>query len=294
MGGPAWIFVSILIGYSLLCAALFFFQRKVLYRPEPGRVVPTDWNLSDFITVTVETRDGLGIDSWYLQPPQSDGEVIVVFPGNSGHLGRRALKARAFAQAGYGVLLAGYRGFSGNPGEPTEQGLYHDARAALDFLVSRGISGRRLVLYGEFLGCSMAVQMASERRVGAVVLEGAHTSITDVANIHYPFLPVSAMLLDRFRTITRIRQILAPLLILHGECDRTVPVRIAQALFAAAAEPKKSVWFPEGDHTDLWKHGALDEILSFLKGLRPGSGPPPATLDQAMPQVRRNLPAVRR
>src|SRR5437867_7938918 len=109
-----------------------------------------------------------------------------------------------FGADGYGVLLVEYRGYGGNPGSPSEAGLYHDGRAALAFLEREGITGRRLVLYGESLGSAVAVQLAATREVGALVLESPFTSIAAVARHHYPYVPVDWLIWDPFVALANI------------------------------------------------------------------------------------------
>ena len=162
------------------------------------------------------------------------------------------------------MLLAEYRGYGGNPGTPSEEGFYADGRAALDFLAAREVPAARIVLYGESLGTGVAVQLALERRVGAVVLEAPFTSAVDVGADIYPFLPVRLLARDRFDSIAKIAAIGAPLLVLHGEADKVVPVRFGRALLAAARQPKEGVFVPGAGHADLYQHGGAGIVLDFL------------------------------
>ncbi len=99
--------------------------------------------------------------SWYLAP-REDWPVILYFHGNGGNIGHRAERVERFGHEGYGVLMAEYRGYGGNPGAPTQTGLFDDARAGLDFLQDQGIAAHRLVLYGESLGTGVAVDIAAQ------------------------------------------------------------------------------------------------------------------------------------
>lgn len=267
------------VAYLVAGFGLFVFQRHMVFQPDRTIQVPGDWRLPLFRVVTVTTADGLGIDGWYA-PAAADRPTVVLFHGSGGHLGLREGRARVLHQAGYGVLLAGYRGYAGNPGWPSEKGLYADARAALDFLVGQGVSGRRLVLYGESLGCAVAVQMASERRVGAVILETPFTRLAEVVGRLLPLFPVALLLRDRFDLLSAVGGIQVPLLLLHGEKDRMVPVRLGRAVFAAASQPKQAVWLAQAGHTDMVAHGALETVLGFLNRLGKPVPVPPPTLEQ--------------
>ena len=253
-----------LVAYSGIVGGLFVFQRRLLYRPGQSRPVLSD-DLARLGVREIETvtEDGLTLRSWYL-PPRPGGPVIAYFHGNGGHIGYRAERLRRFARAGYGVLLAEYRGYSGNPGTPCERGLYADAAAALDFLEHAGIAPHRLALWGESLGSGVAVQAASRRHVGAVILEAPATSIAEVAQHHFPFVPAARLVQDRFDALSRIGGVRVPIMILHGERDRVVPIRFGRALFEAAPEPKEG-WFVAGaGHEDLGHFGGLDAAVAFL------------------------------
>jgi fermentation-respiration switch protein FrsA (DUF1100 family) len=170
---------------------------------------------------------------------------------------------------GYGALLVEYRAYANNPGSPTEQGLYADGRAALAQVKARGYGGKSLVFYGESLGTGVATQMAYEayeqgEAVAAVILEAPFTSIADVGAGRYPFLPVQLLTRDRFESLARIKNLAAPLLIIHGERDRTVPVKFGKRLFDAASAPKERLWVAEAGHNDLFDFGAGEAVLAFL------------------------------
>ncbi|HSK40475.1 MAG TPA: alpha/beta hydrolase [Arenibaculum sp.] len=252
--------------YGGMIGLLYAGQRNLLYFPHRRAVEPAAWGVPDMAPVRVRTADGLSLTGWYRAPPAGrPAPVIVLFHGNAGHLGLRGFKARLFLDAGYGVLLAGYRGFAGNPGRPSEPGLHADARAVLDHLLADGIPPERLVLYGESLGTGVAVRMAAERRFAALVLEAPYTSVADVGAIRFPWAPVRLLMHDRFDSLSRIPQAEMPLLVVHGERDRIVPVHLGRRLFAAAQEPKRAVWLSHAGHNDVYDHGAGRAVLDFLK-----------------------------
>ena len=251
--------------YALVAAGLYVGQRSLLYFPNRVAPDPARYGLADAIApVDYRTEDGLVLSGWYRQAAQADQATIVYFHGNAGHHGDRGPVVRYLWEAGYGVLLAGYRGYGGNPGTPSEAGLAADARAAAGWLAEQGVNPACIVLYGESLGSGVAVRLASERRVAAVVLESPFSSVADVGQAHYPIFPVKLLLRDRFDSLSRIAGIGAPLLVMHGEADRTVPIRFGRRLFAAAAEPKQAWWVPGSGHVDLHRHGASDIVLDFL------------------------------
>ncbi len=248
--------------YVGLAAALFVVQRQMLYIPFGAIEEPRVAGVPEMAAVRPRTSDGLDIVGWHAPPREAGAPTVVLFHGNGGHLGMRAWMARALLDAGMGVMLAGYRGYEGNAGSPSEDGLYADARAALDWLAERGVAGGDLVLYGESLGTGVAVKMASERPVAAMILQSPYTSIADVAATMFWFLPVHWLVRDRFDSLSRIAALRVPLLVVHGERDDLIPVALGRALFAAAREPKRALWIPEGGHNDLWDR-VRDTVMTF-------------------------------
>ncbi|WP_119458445.1 alpha/beta hydrolase [Rhodospirillaceae bacterium SYSU D60014] len=254
--------------YMLVLGLMFGFQRQLLYLPSREAPDLAESGVDRLMEpVRVTTADGLEILLWYCPPSTPNAPVLALFHGNGGHIGHRAPKMKPYIEAGYGVLLAGYRGYGGNPGRPTEEGLYSDARAALDFFARQGLGAERLVLYGESLGSAVAVQMATERSVAALILEAPMTSVAAVAQARYPIFPVRWLVLDRFDSLAKIGSVRAPLLLMHGERDTVVPIRFGRVLFEAANEPKEARYFTDAGHNDLQAFGAPDAVLDFLERL---------------------------
>ena len=256
--------VGVALVYAALLIALYLGQRSLLYLPDSTRPQLGRLTESDFRGVTLTTADGLSLLSWY-RPADNGTPVVAYFHGNGGNIGYRTDRMMRFAQQGLGVLLLEYRGYGGNPGTPTEAGLYADAEAGLDFLRTEGIPANRLVLYGESLGSGVAVNMAAGREIAALVLEAPFTRLADVASYHYPYVPASLLLRDRFDSLSKIGRVRAPILILHGERDSVIPARFGHALFAAAPEPKEGWFSPEAEHENLARFGALDAVFDFIK-----------------------------
>ena len=252
------------VGYAALVGGLYLFQRQLLYLPDRTRPELAGLAELGVREVTLSTDDGLSLLSWYL-PPHPGRPVIAYFHGNGGHIGYRFERLLRFAREGYGVLMLEYRGYGGNPGTPTEAGFYTDAGAALAFLKREGVAPNRLVLYGESLGSAVAVQLATQHEVAALILEAPPTSVAEVAQCHFPFVPAARMVTDRFNSRSRINRVKVPILILHGESDRVVPIRYGRTLFKAAPEPKEAWFVPEAGHEDLARYGALDVVVAFIE-----------------------------
>lgn len=248
--------------YVGLVGAMYLLQRKLMYFPIQALPPPAAAGAADMEAVRLTTDDGLDLVAWY--KPAVSGAEIIYLHGNGGNISHRAAKIRPFLEAGHGVLLLSYRGYGGNPGTPTEAGLIADGHAAYDFLMKREVPQGRIVLLGESLGSGVAVAVAAIREVGAVILEAPFTSAAAVGQRAYPIFPVRWLIRDRFDSLSLIRRIGAPLLIVHGEDDRVVPAELGRELFEAAVEPKQGIFIPGADHNNLEVFGLQGYELDFL------------------------------
>ena len=238
-------------------------QRALLYFPADNLPTPAEIGATAYDVVELTTADGLSLTAWHAVA--EDGwPTIVYLQGNAGNIAGRVPKLRPFRAAGYGVLLVGYRGYGGNPGTPSETGLLADGQAGLTYLTDAGVPPDRVVLFGESLGTAVAVRLAASNRVAALILEAPFTSVIDAGRYHYPLLPVETLAEDRFDSIRHIVDVTAPVLIVHGERDRIVPVAQGRRLLATAPEPKRGVFLPLAGHNNLSAFGAADIQLAFL------------------------------
>ena len=253
-----------MVAYAALVGGLYLFQRQLLYLPDKTRPELLGLEKLGVREVMLSTEDGLSLLSWYL-PARPGRPVIAYFHGNGGHIGYRAQRLLRFAREGYGVLMPEYRGYGGNPGAPSETGFYADGRAALAFLDHEAIAATRLVLYGESLGSGVAVELAVRHEIAGLILEAPFTSVAEVAQCHFPFVPAARLVTDRFDSLSRIGRVRAPILVLHGEGDRVVPVRFGRALLDAAPGPKEGWFAPEAGHEDLARFGGLDVVVAFIE-----------------------------
>jgi fermentation-respiration switch protein FrsA (DUF1100 family) len=237
---------------GLAFGALWLGQRGLIYFPDSRAPEPGAVGLPSAETAAFETEDGLRLEGWFIPPRgHATGYTVIVFNGNAGHRGHRAELAGQLSARGLAVFLFDYRGYGGNPGLPSETGLARDARAALA-AVGRvpGVDVTRIVFFGESLGAAVAVRLALEFPPAALILRSPFTSLTDVGQHHYPFLPVRLLLRDRYPTIDRIGRITSPLLVIAGDADRVIPLLDSREVFDAAPEPKRLVVIPGADHND--------------------------------------------
>jgi hypothetical protein len=249
-----------------LTALMFLGQRKLMYFPDRARVSPAAAGLPAVRELELATPDGERLIAWHGKA-RPGRPTILYFHGNGGSLAARADRIRQLMAAGLGVLMPTYRGYGGSSGSPTEAHNVADARLALAHLRGLGVPARSVVLYGESLGSGVAVQLAAAEEVAGVILDAPFTSAVDVAGLAYPWLPVRWAMLDRYDSAAHIGRVRAPLLVMHGERDAVIPLRLGRALFELANEPKRLVTFRHGNHSDLFQHGALQAVLEFVAGL---------------------------
>lgn len=251
---------TLIIVYILKGIALYTFQRHFLYFPPDRPAVTTD---KDITVAEPVTADGLHLKAWFA-PPKGNKPVVAYFHGNGDDISIAPLVMPYFLKHGYGMIMCEYRGYSQLPGEPTEQGLYADARACLDWLKQKGYGIDKVVFYAHSLGTGVAVQLATEFQPKILILESAFTSIMDMARPHYPLYPIDIMARDRFDSLSKIAQVHANLLMVHGFKDDLVPFDLGRRLFGAANQPKTFIAIYDGGHNDLYLHGVGDNVVDWL------------------------------
>ena len=244
------VFVAVL--YLSVLVFFFFDQRNLLYYPTHTYTPLAEAYANHaFQEIFVKTEDGIPLKAWYA-PAAAKPCTIVFFHGNGDSLLTAAQVADPYVSAGYGFLLAEYRGYSGLPGAPTETGLYQDARADLRDLMARGVEEKHIILFGHSLGTGVAVEMATEFHAGGAMLLAPYLSIPKAAQAHYPFLPATLLALDRFDSEKKIGSVHAPLLIVNGVRDDVIPPSEGIKLYSLANEPKEFHSLPNRGHNDAF------------------------------------------
>lgn len=269
-----WALVAAIV---LVLAVIWLFQRRLIYFPLNEPVPPAASVLPAAEEVSFQTEDGLPLRGWFVPALGAGRFTVLVFNGNGGDRSYRAPLAAGLARKGLSVLLFDYRGYGGNPGNPSERGLASDARAARAYLDSRrDVDSDKIAYFGESLGAAVAVTLAVERAPAALILRSPFTSLSDMGRLHYPFLPTGPLLRDRFDSVGRVGRVACPVLIVAGERDQIVPLEHSRRLFDAISTTGQLVVVPGADHNDyelLAGEQLIAEIVRFLDTVETGDPP---------------------
>lgn len=260
------VLTALLIAFVGIHVFFYLAQRQLMYFPSRERVLPRDVGLADVEEVTLRNVSGESLLSWF-GSAQTGRPTVLFFHGNGGAVNHRAHRFRGLMADGFGVFMLGYPGYGGSDGRPSEPGFVEGARLAYEHLVGQGILPEDIVIYGESIGSGVAVRLAADVGAKALVLEAPLSSAADVARVHYPWLLAGPLIKDTYRAVDVVDRIDMPMLVIHGESDRIIPIDIGRRLFDAASEPKTFVGIAGAGHNDLHLY-ATDEIAAdFIDAL---------------------------
>ena len=261
------ILLTAYIGFALV---LYFFQSHLVFYPEAGREIiaaPSHVGLP-YKDVRLTTDDGLSLHGWFIPAAEARGTVLFLH-GNAGNISHRIDTLQMFHRLGYSTLIFDYRGYGNSGGTPSEQGTYRDAEAAWRYLTEqRRIPSCRIVLFGESLGGAVASWLAARQKPAALVIASGFTSVPDLAQHFYPYLPVRWLAHLRYDTRKNLRAVAVPVLIAHSPEDEIIPFEHGQALYAAANSPKRFLELG-GGHNDgfiFMRESWVRELKDFLGG----------------------------
>ena len=254
---------SVVLAYFIIILFVYFYQRNLLYHPSENNYL-NDKITFNYEEIFIETDKNINLKSWFIKKDLNRFKTILIFHGNAGNLFNRVYKLNELNKLDVNILLISWRGFSGNKGKPTEKNLYHDAEEAIKWLNNRGAISKNIILYGESLGTGVATELGTSNAFGGIILESPFTSIANAAKIYYPYLPVNIILKDRYNSISKIKNITTPILIMHGKKDNIVPQKMGLELYEKANQPKFS-YFPENDdHMMEYNDNLLNSIKLFI------------------------------
>ena len=258
-------FFLLLINYVSITVVLYFFQRKLLYHPFNAQITGKGL-IHNFETISFNTSDNLKLKGWF-HLKNSNKKTILFLHGNAGNLDNRIDKLNSLGNMDVNFLIIAWRGYSGNPGNPSEVGLYKDALGALKWLNEKGISNDKIILYGESLGTAVATEVGQNNNFAGIILEAPFTSMVDMGQKIYPIFPVKFLLKDKYESKNKIKNIKSPILVLHGRKDKIVPFYMGEKIFEMANSPKFKYFTDLDDHMMNFDEKLVNEIDLFIRNL---------------------------
>jgi len=257
-------FLLILI-YFVITVVVYFFQRKLLYHPFSPQITGKGL-IHNFETINFKTSDNFELKGWF-HLKNSNKKTILFLHGNAGNLDNRIDKLNFLGNMDINFLIISWRGYSGNPGNPSETGLYKDALGGIEWLNKKGISNDRIILYGESLGTAITTEVAQNENFAGIILEAPFTSMVDMGQKIYPIFPVKFLLKDKYESKNKIKNIKSPILVLHGRKDKIVPFYMGEKIFEMANSPKFKYFTDSDDHMMNFDKKLVNEIDLFIKNL---------------------------
>jgi len=255
---------SLVVAYFVVLTFVYFYQRNLLYHPSENNY-QNDKIQFNYDEIFIKVDKEIKLKSWLIKKDFKRYKTLVIFHGNAGHLSNRIYKLNELYKLDINILLISWRGFSGNKGSPTEQNLYEDAEAAIKWLKDQKVRNNQIILYGESLGSGVAVEIGKRNKYNSIILESPFTSIENSAKIYYPYLPVRLLLKDRYDSISKIKMIDYPVLIMHGKKDDVTPFSMGKELFEKANNPKHSYFTSDDDHMMEFNSELLNKIKDFIQ-----------------------------
>ena len=257
-------FLLILI-YFVITVVVYFFQRKLLYHPFSPQITGKGL-IHNFETINFKTSDNFELKGWF-HLKNSNKKTILFLHGNAGNLDNRIDKLNFLGNMDINFLIISWRGYSGNPGNPSETGLYKDALGGIEWLNKKGISNDRIILYGESLGTAITTEVAQNENFAGIILEAPFTSMVDMGQKIYPIFPVKFLLKDKYESRNKIKNIKSPILVLHGRKDKIVPFYMGEKIFEMANSPKFKYFTDLDDHMMNFDEKLVNEIDLFIRNL---------------------------
>ncbi|TAF75879.1 MAG: alpha/beta hydrolase [Alphaproteobacteria bacterium] len=243
--------IVVLVAYGSLCAYLYSAQRDLLYVTNKSTYHAPDRTILPHIQeVTLYTPDGFELMAWY-QPPKDGYKTILYLHGNATSISQLQSFFAHIVGGEYGLLAFSYRGYGASNGKPSEAGLFLDAETAVEFLHQHGIEPANMIVMGRSLGSGVAVHLATLHPFHQTILLSPYTSITHVAQLRYPYIPISWLLKDHFDSLARAPHIISPVCIFHGKKDTIIPEEQSARLMDAIRTPKERIVYPDADHINL-------------------------------------------
>ena len=258
--------IGILVIYGSVLIILYIFQRSLMYHPDENNYFGDKLEVK-IEKVKITTSDNIDLLGWFHKKDLKKFKTILYFHGNAGKLENRIHKLNHFKDMNVNFLIIAWRGFSGNKGRPSEEGLYTDGASAINWLKEKGLKEEDIIIYGESLGTGIATEITQNKNFAGLILETPFTSMIEAAKNFYPYIPVGLILKDKYENNEKIKNINIPVLVMHGEADQIVPFFMGKKMYEKANEPKYSYFTKHDNHMMEYDENLVKTLSSFLKSL---------------------------
>ena len=253
-----WIVVVPLIAaYFTVVLSFWADQRNLIFMPtQLNGTTPKSFGFTDYEDVQFKNPAGQTLYGWWVR--HTDGQtrpVLLYCHGNAANLSLLAEVSKLFYDFGFDALVFDYRSYGASEGtksDLSEKALDEDALTAYQWLKAKGIDDHNIIIWGHSLGASVAAELATQTHPAGLILEGAFPSVYEVSRSRFPWLLMFPFMIhDPFQTDVYVTQRTCPLLEIHGESDRVIPISLGKMVYQAAKEPKKWISVPNMNHMDF-------------------------------------------
>ncbi len=234
------VFSIVILVYLGMFLYSYLYAEKIIFQPQPSSYRDTN-------QIIKLNSEGVQISAIYLNDPKAT-YTILYSHGNAEDIGLLRPMLEDMKVMGYSVLAYDYRGYGTSSGTPSEENAYRDVDAAYNYLVNNlGVPASRIIALGRSLGGAVTVDLAHRRQVGGLIVESSFITAYRVLT-WVPLFPF-----DKFQSISKIKEIHCPVLVVHGKRDEVIPLWHGERLLQEANEPKQSFWVDGAGHNDLFE-----------------------------------------
>ena len=255
--------------YLTMLLLLFVFQRDIMYHQKKYGVEAARLTLHDFIEVELKAEDDVKVFGW-LKETDPNNPVIIYFHGNAESIADDGNILRQLSAAGYNVFGMEYRGYGHSEDNTTEEGIFNDARASIDYLRKR-YPEDNIILFGRSLGTGVALKMATEYTTRGVILQSPYTSIEEIADNQYPYFPIKklGLLKDTYDSRSLLERVDEPVLVFHGRKDTLIPISNSEEIISLLHSPSQLVVFDDADHINGFDPERMVDAITKFFGTAP-------------------------
>jgi len=259
--------IIVLIIFSIVLIGCKSLVNKMAFHPDTVNLIPTDKLPVGIEEKFIRTEDDVKIQCLYL-PASGADNIVIYFHGNAGNIYHRIPELIQLRRFGVNVIGVSYRGYGKSEGSPSEEGIYKDGNAVLEYVTKGlGFSPNKVIIFGRSIGTTVAINTSQFKEIGGLILVTPLTSGVAQANAA-GMSSVTFLAGDSFNNLSKMKNIKVPLLVIHGTHDRVIPFSMGKEIYDNATVDKKFIKIDGADHNDIhdrYRQLYWPPILEFLK-----------------------------